>query len=175
MVLLAVGVRPNVQLAKDAGLEIGETGGVWVDEHMRTSDPDIYAGGDCVEVPNIVSGRPFLYPMGSIANKQGRVIGDNLAGMPTTLPGSTGTGVCKIFDFNVGKTGLTETEARDLGYEVVSSIAPFPDCTFFLPTAKLIIVKLVADAKTGRLLGAQVAGPGDAVKRVDVVATALFF
>jgi len=175
MVLTAVGVRPNVQLAKEAGLEIGPSGGIKVDEYMRTSDPDIYAAGDCVETINMVCGEPTHWPMGSGANKQGRVIANNIAAMTTKYPGHAGTGVCKVFDFNVGKTGLTEKQAIEQGCEVVTAISPSPDCTFFLPMAKTIIVKLIADAKTGKLLGGQVVGPGDAVKRIDVLATALHF
>ena len=175
MVLTAVGVRPNVQLAKDAGLEIGPTGGVKVDEYMLTSDPDIYAAGDCAETINMVCGEPTHWPMGSGANKQGRVIANNIAAMTTKYHGHAGTGVCKVFDFNVGKTGLTEKQAIEQGYEVVSAISPSPDITFFLPMAKTIIVKLIADAKTGKLLGGQVVGPGDAVKRTDILATALHF
>jgi len=175
MVLLAVGVRPNVQLAKDAGIEIGQSGGIVVNEFMQTSDPDIYAGGDCVEVTDVVGGRKIHWPMGSAANKQGRVIGDNLAGRRSVFRGTVGTGVLKVFDYNVGRTGLTEQQARTLGYEVVTSLCPSPDCTHFMPEARLVLVKMVADAKNGRLLGIQAVGPGEAVKRVDVVATALHF
>ncbi len=175
LVLLAVGVRPNVQLAREAGLEIGPSGGIAVNEYLQTSDPDIYAGGDCVESQHMVSGQKFHWPMGSAANKHGRVIGDNLAGRQTSFPGVVGTAVAKVFDYNVGKTGLSEKQARDLGYEVVTSLAPSPDCSHFYPANKVVLLKLVADAKNGQLLGAQAVGPGEAVKRIDVLATALRF
>ena len=175
MVLLAVGVRPNVKLAQETGLEIGPSGGIAVNEYLQTSDPNIYAGGDCVESFHLVSGQKFHWPMGSAANKHGRVIGDNLVGGQTVFPGVVGTGVLKVLDYNVGKTGLTEQQARDLGYEAVTALAPSPDCSHFYPENKVILLKLVADAKTGKLLGAQAVGPGDGIKRIDVLATALRF
>lgn len=175
MVLLAVGVRPNVKLAQEAGLAIGPSGGIAVNEYLQTSDPDIYAGGDCVESHHMVGGQKFHWPMGSAANKHGRVIGDNLVGGQTVFPGVVGTGVLKVLDYNVGKTGLTEKQARDLGYEVVTALAPSSDCSHYYPTNQVILLKLVADAKTGKLLGAQAVGPGDGIKRIDVLATALRF
>lgn len=175
MVLVAVGVRPNTKLAQDAGLEIGATRAIAVNEYMQTSDPDIYAGGDCAESINRVTGKKSFWPMGSTANKHGRVIGDNLTGGDSTFPGSLGTAVLKVFDYNVGKTGLSEREAIAEGFDVVSSLMASPDCTHYYPTQKTIFLKLVADAKTGKLLGLQGVGPGQVVKRVDVVATALSF
>jgi NADPH-dependent 2,4-dienoyl-CoA reductase/sulfur reductase-like enzyme/rhodanese-related sulfurtransferase len=175
MVLVAIGVRPNVQLAKDAGLELGSTGAIAVNEYLQTSDPDIYAGGDCVETPHLVTGKKAFCPMGSTANKQGRVIGDNVTGSQTTYPGTTGTAVAKVFDYSVGKTGLNEREARENGYQVVTSLVPGPDRAHYYPESKKILLKMVAEAKTGRLLGLQAVGPGDAVKRIDVFASALFF
>jgi rhodanese-related sulfurtransferase len=123
----------------------------------------------------MVSGQKFHWPMGSAANKHGRVIGDNLVGRQTVFTGVVGTAVLKVLNYNVGKTGLTEKQARDLGYEVVTTLAPSPDCSHFYPANKVILLKLVADAKTGKLLGAQAVGPGEAVKRIDVLATALRF
>ena len=175
MVLMAVGVRPNVQLAREAGLDIGSTGAIAVNQYLQTSDPHIYAGGDCVETPDRVSGRSAFWPMGSIANRHGRVIGDNLAGRGTVFAGAVGTVVLKVFDYNVARTGLTEKQARSLGYEVVTSLSPSPDCAHYYPDARLVLVKLIADAKTGKLLGGQAIGPGEAVKRMDVLATALHF
>jgi rhodanese-related sulfurtransferase len=114
-------------------------------------------------------------PLGSTANKQGRVIGTNLAGGDETFAGITGTAVAKHCDFNIGATGLTESKARALGYEVVTTLAPAPDHAHYYPGAKVILVKMVADAKTRKVLGVQVVGPGEAAKRVDVIATALKF
>ncbi len=175
MVLLAVGVRPNTNLAKVAGLAIGSTGGIIVNEYLQTSDPDIYAGGDCVENLNLVSGQKVFVPMGSTANKHGRVIGDNVAGRSSTFPGITGTAVCKVFDYNVGRTGLGEEQARQLGYDVVTALVPSSDCAHYYPDNKLLLVKIIADRKTGKLLGGQVVGAGDGVKRIDVLATVLRF
>ena len=112
LVIMAIGARPNVGLAKDAGLIIGETGAIWVDETMRTSDPEIFAGGDCVESTNMVNRKKIFAPMGSIANKQGRVIGENLLGGKARFKGVASTVVVKIHDITIGKTGLSEKEAK---------------------------------------------------------------
>ena len=175
LVILSVGVRPNDQLARDAGLDTHPKGGILVNERMQTSDPDIYAGGDCVLCKHLVSGETVYVPLGSTANKQGRVIGTNLAGGKETFPGIVGTAVAKHCDLNIGATGLTETKARALGYDVVTTLSPAPDHAHYFPGAKVILIKMIADAKTRKVLGVQVVGPGDASKRVDVVATALCF
>lgn len=175
MVLLAGGVRPNVRLTQEAGLALGQTGAIAVNEYLQTSDPDIYAGGDCVENVHMVTGQKVYTPMGSTANKHGRVIGDNITGGRTAFPGVVGTTVLKVFDFNVGRTGLSESEARRLGYEVVTSLAPAPDCSDYYPDSELVLLKLVAEAGSGRVLGGQAVGAGDAIKRIDVLATALSF
>jgi rhodanese-related sulfurtransferase len=172
---MAVGVRPNDQLARNAGLEVHEKGGILVNEQMQTSDPDIYAGGDCVLCKHLISGQMVYVPLGSTANKHGRVIGTNLAGGKAAFPGILGTAVAKHCDFNIGCTGLTEKKARELGYNVVTTLSPAPDHAHYYPGAKVIFVKLVADADTRKVLGVQVVGPGEASKRVDVVATALSF
>jgi NADPH-dependent 2,4-dienoyl-CoA reductase/sulfur reductase-like enzyme len=117
MVLVAVGVNPNTQLAKEAGLDIGETGAIRVDASMRTSDPNIYAGGDCVENVSIVTGKPMFAPMGSTANKHGRIIGDNICGISSEFKGICGTAICRVFGINVSRTGLTEKQAKDMGYD----------------------------------------------------------
>ncbi len=173
LVLLAVGVRPNASLAEKAGLATGPHGGIRVDGRMRTSDPDIFAGGDCVENRHRVTGGPVFAPMGSTANKHGRVIGDNLTGGDTEYPGVLGTTILKIFDFNVGATGLTERAARAAGFDPVCAITPGPDRAHYYPGAKPLFLKGVADRATGRLLGVQAAGPGEASKRLDVAALAI--
>jgi NADPH-dependent 2,4-dienoyl-CoA reductase/sulfur reductase-like enzyme/rhodanese-related sulfurtransferase len=173
LVVIAIGVRPNTELAVEAGLEIGSTRAIAVNEHMQTSDPDIYAGGDCVECTSLVTGEKIFVPMGSTANKHGRVIADNIYGMGTKFPGVTGTAVFKILDYNCGITGLTERKARELGYNVVTSICPRRDFSSYIPGNQFFIIKLVAEAESGRVLGCQVVGEGDGVKRIDVVATAL--
>lgn len=173
LVILAIGVRPNAELARNAGLAIGPTGAIAVDDNMRTNDPAIFAGGDCVETTNIISGEKMFAPMGSTANKQGRVIGDNLFGGEEKFRGVLGTVVVKVLDMNVGKTGLTERDAKRLGYEYVTAMVGGHDRPHYMPGAKLITVKLIAEAATGRVLGAQAFGEGEVAKRIDVVATAI--
>ena len=173
MVILAVGVRPNVMLAEDAGLEIGPTGAIKVDERMCSSDPDIYAAGDCVESVDSVTGRPCYVPLGSTANKQARVAAVNLCGGDDRFHGVLGSSVCKVFDHCVARTGLTEAEARAAGYDTTVVLAPAPDKAHYMPTAKPLLLKLVVDSETRRLLGAQAAGPGAGDKRIDVAAVAI--
>ena len=175
LVLLSIGVRPNVGLAKDAGIVIGDTGGIAVNEHLQTSHPAIYAGGDCVETVNIITGKKGLVPLGSTANKHGRVIGTNVTGGNDTFPGVVGTAIAGVFDFNVGRVGLSESAAREAGYDTVMSLVPSSEHATYYPGSRDIMVKLVADKATGRLLGGQVVGPGDAAKRIDVLATALAY
>jgi NADPH-dependent 2,4-dienoyl-CoA reductase/sulfur reductase-like enzyme/rhodanese-related sulfurtransferase len=175
MVVVAIGVRPNVKLAKEAGLKIGTTGAIAVDEYLRTSDPAIYAGGDCVENTDLLTGRKVYLPLGSTANKHGRVIGDNVTGGNSKFPGVTLTAVFKVLDFNVGKTGLSEREARENGFETVTATTPRTDCSDYYPKNKPFIVKLIADRRSLKLLGCQALGLGEAVKRIDVVSTCLRF
>lgn len=174
MVILSVGVQPNVELAREAGLAIGEqTGAIEVDDHLQTSDPDIYAAGDCVECRHVLTGRPCYIPLGSTANKQGRVAAINMCGRDQTFPGVLGSTVCKVFDYCVARTGLTELEARELGYDVVTALLPAPDKAHYVPTAEWLFMKIVVDRKTSRLLGVQATGPGDGAKRADVAAMAI--
>ena len=173
MVILAIGVRPSVDLARDAGLEIGATGAIKVDQHMQTSDADIYAAGDCVESVDLLTGRPCYVPLGSTANKQGRVAAVNICGGNDTFPGVLGSTICKVFDYCVGRTGLTEAGAANLGYQTVTALAPAPDKAHYMPTAAPLLLKLVADGKTRRILGLQVTGPGAGDKRIDVAAVAI--
>ncbi len=172
IVLLAIGFRPNTKLAQDAGIESGPMG-IKVDAHLRTSDPDIYAGGDCVESYNIVTGKPMYAPMGSTANKHGRIIGNNLAGWNSTFSGVCGTGVCNILGFNVARTGLTERDAKKEGMEVLTSLCPAPDKPHYMKDAKLIHLKMVAEKYSGRLLGVQILGPGEVLSRIDTAAAIL--
>lgn len=173
MVIMGVGVRPNVELAEDAGLELGPTGAIKVDEHMRTSDADIFAVGDCAENVDIVTGEACYVPLGSTAAKQGRVAAVNICGGDDAFGGVMRTTVCKVFDYTVARTGLTETQAAERGYQAITSLTPGYDRAHFMPDAAMIIVKLVADPDTRRLLGVQVVGPGEAAKRVDVAVAAM--
>jgi NADPH-dependent 2,4-dienoyl-CoA reductase/sulfur reductase-like enzyme/rhodanese-related sulfurtransferase len=173
LVIMAVGIRPSTQLAVEAGLDIGPTRAIAVNDQMQTSDPDIFAVGDCAEKRNIVTGKACYVPLGSTANKEGRVAANAICGINDAFPGVLGSAICKIFDFSVARTGLGEKEAREAGYDVVSCHAPAPDKPHFMPTAKPLFLKLIADRKTRRLLGAQATGPGNADRRIDVAATAL--
>jgi NADPH-dependent 2,4-dienoyl-CoA reductase/sulfur reductase-like enzyme/rhodanese-related sulfurtransferase len=173
MVIMSVGVKPNIALAKACGLEIGPTGAIQVNEKMQTSGLDIYAAGDCVEIKNLVTGKPGFIPLGSTANKHGRVVANNICGIKDSFPGVLGSTICKFFDFNIAKTGLSEKEAKDAGFDAVICLSPSPDRAHFMPDAKLLYLKLVADKKTRKLLGAQAAGPGNGDKRVDTAAAAI--
>jgi len=175
LVIIAIGVRPNTELAADACLDIGPTRAIAVNEHMQTSDPDIYAGGDCVECTHTLTGEKVYAPLGSTANKHGRVIADNIHGVPTRFPGVNGTAVFKVLDYHCGTTGLTERKAREHGYDVVTTVCPRHDFSSYIPDAKYTVIKLVADRESCRLVGCQVVGDGDGVKRIDVAATAMKF
>ena len=175
LVILAIGARPNVELARAAGLTIGVTGAIEVDEYLRTNDPDIYAGGDCVENMNILSGEKVFAPMGSTANKHGRIIGENLCGGSVKFRGVLNTVAVKVLDLNVGKTGLTEADAKRLGYDYITTMTAGHDKPHYMTGAKLMSVKLIVDVNTHKVLGIQAIGEGDVSKRVDVVATTLLF
>jgi NADPH-dependent 2,4-dienoyl-CoA reductase/sulfur reductase-like enzyme/rhodanese-related sulfurtransferase len=167
LAVVAVGVRPNVKLAKESGLTIGETGGILVDEFMQTSDTDIYAVGDCVETVNRITGRKVLALYGDLANLQGRVAGENAASENcVTFPGTIQTGICKVFDYAAGATGLSESAAKKYGFQdIITVINASPDKPGFMQ-GKLLVTKLVADRKTGKILGAQCVGPGNVSKQI---------
>ncbi len=175
IVVVAVGVRPNSTLAREAGLEIGPLGEIQVNEYLQTSDPDIYAGGDCVSNIHRISGKPIFAPMGSTANKHGRIIANNIMGRRERFTGVLGTSVVKVLRHNVGKTGLTESQARAAGFEVVTTLVPSSDLPHYYPSSKALLLKLIADRKTRKILGLQAVGPGEIVKRIDVLATSLHF
>ncbi|NMC73152.1 MAG: FAD-dependent oxidoreductase, partial [Geobacteraceae bacterium] len=173
LAVLAIGVIPNIDLAQAAGLEIGATGGILVDEYMQTTDPEIYAVGDCVELVHRITGKKTRAPFGDLANLEGRVAGENaVLGNSVTFPGTFHTGICKVFDFSAGSTGLSESRARQEGYNVVTVINASLDKPGFMG-AKLLISKMVADADTGRILGVQCVGPGDVAKQIATAAMAL--
>ncbi len=175
LVIVGVGIKPCVDLAEEAGAEIGPTGAIRVDEHMKTNLPDVWAAGDCVETANLVSGKPVWVPLGDTANQMGRVAGTNAATGEDALefPGVLGTGIFKVFDLGVGKTGLSEREADAAGFEVVSAGVEVYDRAAYYPGAGKIFLKLIADKETGRLLGAESAGSG-ADKLTDICATAIW-
>ena len=173
LVIMSLGVRPNVELAVAAGLEIGVTGAIAVNPMLQTSDPDIFAGGDCVENVNIISNRKVFAPMGSTANKHGRIIGENLFGGKARFKGVLNTAIVKVMDLNVGKTGLTERDAKELGLDYVTVVSAGHDKPHYMEDASIIAIKLIVDPNTRKVLGMQSVGEGDVAKRVDVVASIL--
>jgi NADPH-dependent 2,4-dienoyl-CoA reductase/sulfur reductase-like enzyme len=173
LVVLAIGVRPNVELAQAAGISLGKTGAIAVDSRMETNISGIYAAGDCVETIDRVSGQPIWMPLGDIANLQGRVAGENAAGGNARFPGVFGTAIFKTFDLNVAMTGLSEQAARALGFDPVSVLMKRGDRARYYPGGQGLNLKLIADRRDGRLLGAQVIGEGKADKMIDIAATAL--
>ena len=175
LVIVAVGVRPNVELAREAGIEIGPSGSIAVNEYLETSDPDIYAGGDCAENTNIISKAKLFTPMGSTANKHGRVIADNIAGDEIKYPGILNTGICQVLNWQAGSTGLNETSAQKAGLKFESVVVPGFDRLGYMPGANRLILKLLAEVGSHRVIGAQAVGTGGVDKRIDAIATAMAF
>lgn len=173
IVVLGLGVRPATELARQAGLPLGEFGGVLTDRRMRVlGRPGVWAGGDCVEVLHRITQRRVHIPLGTHANKHGRVIGTNLGGGYASFPGVVGTAVTKICDLEIGRTGLTEAEARAAGFEPVGATIQASTRAGYYPGATPITVKMIAESGTGRVLGVQVVGGAGAGKRVDICAVA---
>ena len=166
-VFLSFGVNPETKLAQDCGLEIGRTGGIKVDFSMTTSDPNIFAGGDCVESVNQLTGKPMYIPMGSLANRHGMVIGEILSGGVSEFPGVLGTFLIKIFDINVGSVGLTKKSASDIRLDVETVWGTFPDKPDYYPESKTFVLKMIYDKDSELLLGLQAAGQGDICRRID--------
>lgn len=175
MVIFAAGFTPNGGLAKEAGLEVAPFGAIVVDEHMRTSDPAIYAGGDCVCIKNIITGKPGYLPLGSMANRQGRVIGTNLAGGDATFPGYVGSWAVKLFDMAFCGVGLTVERARKEGYDALGAGVEQLDHAHFYPEKSMMTLELVVDKPSRRVLGLQgaCADPDSLKARIDAVAAAL--
>lgn len=176
LVILAAGVLPNSELAKEAGLTVSSsTGGIMVNKTMQTSDPNIYSGGDCVAIENLVTGKPGLFPLGSMANRQGRVIGTNLAGGRDTFPGAVGSLSIKIFDMGIAGTGLTLERAKSEGFDAISAQVIQFDHAHFYPEKTLISLELVVEKGSGRVLGIQ--GISENLEgmaaRIDAVAATL--
>lgn len=172
LVIVAVGVRPNVELAREAGLVIGPSGCIAVNEYLQTSDDAIYAGGDCAENTHRVSGAKVFVPMGSTANKHGRVIADNICGARKQYPGVLGTAACRFFAQEAGATGLNERTARQAGIDFASVVVPGSDRLGYMPGVGRIVLKLLAEKSSGRVLGAQAVGASVA-KRIDTLAAAI--
>ena len=172
LVVLSAGIRPNTAFLNDTGLEMFK-GTLLTDELGRTNDPDIYAVGDCAMVRNAVTGKAAWSPMGSTANIEGRMVAENIAGKTRNYRGSLGTAVCQLPGLNVGRTGLTEDQAQAEGFDPVSVVTIVDDKAHYMPGAGSFVIKLIADRKTERVLGVQVAGKGAVDKIVDITVTAL--
>ena len=173
IIILSAGVKPNTALALQSGLAIGANGGIKVNDFLRTSDPAIYAIGDCAESRHLVSGKYSYLPLGSISTKMGRIAADNIAGKKVRFPGSIGTTMFKIFDIQVARTGLTEKEAVDCGFKVESMVVTGLDRAHYEAGAEHVILKVIADRPTQRLLGAQGYGKGEVAKRIETLAGAI--
>jgi NADPH-dependent 2,4-dienoyl-CoA reductase/sulfur reductase-like enzyme/rhodanese-related sulfurtransferase len=175
LVIMAAGVRPRSELARDAGLHVSQSGGIVVNTRMQTSDPNIYAAGDCVEIAHLVTGKRFVAPFGSMANKEGRVAADNMAGIPSVFAGGVGSFILKAFDLSIGSVGLSLDAARDEGFDADFSLSSPSDRAHFYPGQDIICLELIFDRRTRKVLGFQGTGPlNDALSvRIDAAAVAL--
>ncbi len=173
MVVLGIGVRPKAEIARDAGLEIGVTGGIKVNEYLMTSDPDIYAVGDVIEVTDYVNKNPALIPLAGPANKQARIAADNICGRKSKYNGTQGTSVVKVFDMTVAATGNNEKQLKRYGIKYEKSYTHSGSHAGYYPGATVISIKILFDPENGRLFGAQAIGFSGVEKRMDVFATAV--
>lgn len=173
LAVMSIGIRPNTAFLEGSGIELNPNRTVAVNQQMQTNDPDIYAVGDCAGVTNRITGKTVWSPMGSSANIEGRRTAKKMAGENRPYPGVLGTGVCKLPGMNVGRTGLSETQAREAGFHPVSAVCVVDDKAHYYPGADSFVIKMTADAETGKFLGIQVVGPGAVDKIVDIAVTAL--
>jgi NADPH-dependent 2,4-dienoyl-CoA reductase/sulfur reductase-like enzyme len=172
-IVLGTGVRPNSEIARDAGVELGYANAIKVDEYMRTNIPDIFAAGDCATARNYITNKDTYIPLGTTANKQGRVAGENVAGGNTKFRGIAGSAITKVFDLFVGKTGLTSEEGIRNGFDPVEELIESITRAGYYPGNKPIWIKIVADRKSGRVLGSQIVGGEGVKERIDLIALAL--
>jgi NADPH-dependent 2,4-dienoyl-CoA reductase/sulfur reductase-like enzyme/rhodanese-related sulfurtransferase len=174
IVILAIGVKPETALAKMAGLELGKRGGFRVDDQMRTSNPDIFAVGDAVEVKDFITGQYTLIPLAGPANRQGRIVADVLCGRDSRYRGTQGTSICKIFDGTIAQTGVSEKTLKTLGETDYEKIYTYPNShAGYYPGAKILVIKTLFRKSDGKLLGAQVLGEEGVPKRIDSFAMAI--
>ncbi len=173
MVVVAAGIRPNTEIAADAGIELGVSNAIRINNRMQTSKKDIYAAGDCTENFHLVSRNYTWIPLGSTANKQGRCAAINISGKYDAFPGVLGSAVTRFSKLSISLTGLSETEAKKFGFDVITSTMTKKDKAGYMPNAEDITLKLVVDRRLKKILGAQAFGGGDADKRVNTVASAI--
>ncbi len=174
LVVLGLGVRPNVELARTAGIPLGPTGAIAVDRRMRSRVDGVWAAGDCVESMHVLSGQPVHIALGTHANKQGRVAGDNIGGGYATFAGVLGTAALKVLTTEIGRTGLATSEAQQAGFDVLAVTVDSTTRAGYYPDAKAIRVKIIAERGTGRMLGGQIVGREESAKRIDILATAIW-
>ncbi|ANS85282.1 FAD-dependent oxidoreductase [Vibrio scophthalmi] len=172
ILIMAIGVRPETKLAQEAGLEIGELGGIWTNPNMQTSDPSIYAVGDAIEEQDFVTGNPTLVPLAGPANRQGRMAADNMLGRNETYQGTQGTAICKIFDLAVASTGKNEKQLKREGIAYEKVFVHTASHASYYPGAETVSFKLLFEPTTGKILGAQAAGKDGVDKRIDIMAVA---
>ncbi len=175
IIIVSTGVRPNAELAADAGITLGKSGAIRINSHMQTSVANIYSAGDCAEHKHLVLEEDIWIPLAPSANKGGRVAGENMAGQATQFPGILGTAVVKVFDYTIAQTGLSEKQAKKSGKyaDISTSMITGGSRAHYYPGSTPVTVKLVVDKSTKRLLGAQIVGKADVAKRVDILATAI--
>lgn len=173
LVLLSIGVLPNSELAKDCGIKLGPKNAILVDQNMNTNIEDILAAGDCATVTHLVTGKDTYIPLGTTANKQGKIAGENAAGGNNSFNGVIGTGIARVLEMEVSRTGLSERECQELGINYVSKKIKSRTAAHYCPTSKRIHLKLIAEEDTGRLLGAQIVGYQGAAMRIDMMAVAI--
>lgn len=173
LVVVGAGIKPNSEIAREAGIEIGKTGAIAVNQRMETNIPGIYSAGDCAEAYHLVLNRPVYLPLGTTANKQGKVAGENAAGGNAVFKGIVGTAVFKVFELEVARTGISEKQAKSEGFDYVATLIEHGSRAHYYPGGGKIRIKLIADRKTGRLLGAEMVGRDGVAKRIDVFATAI--
>ncbi|EKO3391445.1 FAD-dependent oxidoreductase [Vibrio fluvialis] len=172
ILIMAIGVRPETKLAAEAGLQIGELGGIYTNAHMQTSDPNIYAVGDAIEEQDFVTGQSTLVPLAGPANRQGRMAADNMLGRSETYQGTQGTAICKIFDLAVASTGKNEKQLKRAGIEYEKVYVHTASHASYYPGAEIVSFKMLFDPKSGKIFGAQAVGKDGIDKRIDVMAVA---
>ena len=171
---VGVGVQPNSEIAREAGITLGETGGIQVNDRMLTSDPLIFSAGDCCETFHRVTGRPVLSPLGDTANKEGRVAGENAVGGQSQFHGIVGAACVKVFNLEIGLAGIAEVQAKKLGYPVISQVVEASSRVGIYPGAQHSLLKIVADSSTGKILGGNWIGRDGEARKINTLAVALY-
>lgn len=173
IVIMAIGFRPNSDLAKEAGIPLGVKGAIRVNDRMQTELDGVWAAGNCAEAFHLVSRRPAFIPLATVANKQGRVAGTNIGGQYATFPGAVGTAITRILSLEIGRTGLNQEEIKSMGFECVIGKIESRTRAHYFPETGSMVVQVLAEKGSGRLLGGQIVGANGSAKRIDVLAACL--